>query len=51
MTKKIYYDDAYQQQFAASVLASKQDKTGIWVALDQTAFYPTGGGHTALWGL
>ena len=45
MTRKIYYEDAYQQQFAASVLASKQDETGIWVALDQTAFYPTGGGQ------
>lgn len=46
MTKKLYYKDAYQTSFASKVL--KKDVDEIWryyVVLEQTAFYPTGGGQ------
>jgi alanyl-tRNA synthetase len=44
-TKRIYYDDAFAKEFAASVKASEEKKSGWRVILDQTAFYPTSGGQ------
>ncbi|HZY47174.1 MAG TPA: alanine--tRNA ligase [Candidatus Bathyarchaeia archaeon] len=41
-TRTLYYDDAYQTQFKAKVLANFPDKA---VVLDQTCFYPEGGGQ------
>jgi alanyl-tRNA synthetase len=45
MTKRLYYDDPYLQQFDASVIrvAPKGDRLAVW--LDHTAFYPTSGGQ------
>ena len=40
MTKKLYWDDAYNKEFDAKVLAIDDNKT----VLDQTAFNPRGGG-------
>ncbi len=40
MTKKLYWDDAYNKEFDAKVLAIDGNKT----VLDQTAFNPRGGG-------
>ncbi len=43
ITRPLYYEDPYMQEFEATVLAVKDD----WVVLDQTAFYPEGGGQPA----
>ena len=40
-TKRLYYDDPYLSEFEATVLFSSDN----FVILDQTAFYPTGGGQ------
>ena len=44
-TRRIYYDDAFVQEFSTSVAAATEN-AGTWrVVLDQTAFYPTSGGQ------
>lgn len=46
MTNKLFYTDPYLQSFSAVVLKQSQDENGSWyVVLNQTAFYPTGGGQ------
>jgi alanyl-tRNA synthetase len=46
MKRKLYYQDAYIQSFTAKVLKQVQDAAGNWyVLLNETAFYPTGGGQ------
>ncbi len=46
MEQKLYYKDAYLQSFSAKVYSQRQDESGNWfVVLNQTAFYPTGGGQ------
>ncbi|WP_147534009.1 alanyl-tRNA editing protein [Bacillus marasmi] len=46
MTHKLYYEDSYMKSFSAKITKQAQDETGQWfVTLDQTAFYPTGGGQ------
>lgn len=46
MEQKLYYKDAYLQSFSAKVQSQREDELGNWfVVLDQTAFYPTGGGQ------
>ncbi len=46
MTKKLFYDDAYITRFETAVNRQGQDKDGRhFVVLEQTAFYPTGGGQ------
>jgi alanyl-tRNA synthetase len=46
MKQKLYYQDVYLQTFTAHVKGQEQDAQGNWyVTLDQTAFYPTGGGQ------
>lgn len=47
ITRRLYFDDAYLQQFSAQVIAQRQDSRGQAVALDQSAFYPEGGGQPA----
>jgi len=42
-TARLYWDDAYQREFAATVLAHADG----WCALSATAFYPGGGGQPA----
>jgi alanyl-tRNA synthetase len=45
-TEKLYYQDQYLGRFTASILKSSQDENGrYYVVLNQTAFYPTGGGQ------
>ncbi|WP_084287617.1 alanyl-tRNA editing protein [Paucisalibacillus globulus] len=46
VTEKLYYQDQYLGRFTARVLKSETDKASKhFVVLDQTAFYPTGGGQ------
>ncbi|NJF24251.1 alanyl-tRNA editing protein [Thermococcus sp. Bubb.Bath] len=40
-TRKLYYEDAYMREAKAKVLESKDNA----LLLDQTVFYPTGGGQ------
>ena len=47
MTKKLYYTDSYLTTFKATVLSCSETKEGYEVVLDQTAFYPEGGGQPA----
>ena len=44
-TKKLFYADVMQRQFTAVVLSCEEAKGGYAVTLDQTAFYPEGGGQ------
>ena len=44
-TRKLYYEDCHQKTFTAQVLGCEETEKGWAVALDQTAFYPEGGGQ------
>jgi len=41
-TKLLYYEDAYMKKFKAKVLAVQDNR---YIVLDQTCFYPEGGGQ------
>lgn len=45
MTKRLYYQDAYLREFKANIESLVPCAGGYEVILDQTAFYPTGGGQ------
>ncbi|MBV7507018.1 alanyl-tRNA editing protein [Bacillus sp. sid0103] len=46
MENKLYYQDPYLRTFIAKVVKQEQNTAGNWyVVLNQTAFYPTGGGQ------
>lgn len=48
MTRKLYNEDSMIQKFQAKVLACQELKNGNFnIVLDQTAFFPTGGGQLA----
>jgi alanyl-tRNA synthetase len=45
-TRPIYLDDPYIQEMKAKILDVVQEKEGVWrLILDQTIFYPMGGGQ------
>lgn len=46
-TKKLFYQDVMLREFTAEVLSCEETKGGYTVVLDQTAFYPEGGGQGA----
>jgi len=46
-TRKLYYDDPFLREFTAVVAACETAIDAWRVALDQTAFYPEGGGQPA----
>lgn len=45
MKNLFYYEDAMMKEFTAQVVKTGQDETGNFIVLDNTAFYPTGGGQ------
>lgn len=45
MTKKLYYESPYQKTFDAHVLSQRTRNGKYHIILDQTAFYPGGGGQ------
>jgi alanyl-tRNA synthetase len=45
MTKRLYLDDSYQTDFVATLTHAAPCKEGVRVTLDQTCFYPEGGGQ------
>ena len=45
MTAKLFYQDPYITTFIAQKLMQSTDDVGQYIVLDQTAFYPTGGGQ------
>ncbi|MFB6110663.1 MAG: alanine--tRNA ligase [Halodesulfurarchaeum sp.] len=46
-TERLYYDDQYRTEFEAVVLDVFEREEGYDVVLDQTMFYPEGGGQPA----
>ena len=46
-TKELFYLDSYETVFQAKVLSCEETKTGFAIVLDQTLFYPEGGGQAA----
>ncbi len=46
-TKKLFYEDPFLTEFTARVLSCEETKGGFAVVLDETAFYPEGGGQPA----
>ena len=46
-TRKLYYVDCHMCRFSAKVLQCTETEKGFEVILDQTAFYPEGGGQAA----
>ena len=47
MTEKLYYNDAYQKEFTATVLSVTERDGEYEVVLDRTAFFPEEGGQYA----
>lgn len=45
-TKKLYYEDPFMTEFTAAVVSCEETEKGYAVVLDQTAFYPEGGGQS-----
>ena len=45
MTRKLYYEDCHLARFEAEVLSCEAAENGYYVNLNQTAFYPEGGGQ------
>ena len=44
-TRKLYYEDCHLATFSARVVSCERAERGYQVILDQTAFYPEGGGQ------
>jgi alanyl-tRNA synthetase len=45
MTTKLYWEDSHLTRFSARVLDVRSEPEGDIIVLDQSAFYPTGGGQ------
>ena len=43
--RKLYYEDCHLRQFTAAVTGCEKQDRGWLVTLDNTAFYPEGGGQ------
>jgi alanyl-tRNA synthetase len=45
VTRKLFYEDPYLRAFTAQIVEQGEESGVPYVILDQTAFYPTGGGQ------
>lgn len=45
VTEKLFYTDSHMKEFTAKVISCEETKKGYRVVLDQTAFFPEGGGQ------
>lgn len=45
MTRKLYEEDSHLTTFQAEVLACRKEKEKYLILLNQTAFFPEGGGQ------
>lgn len=46
VNNKLFYQDSYIQTFTSKITKQEKDDKGLWyVVLEETAFYPTGGGQ------
>ena len=45
MVKKLYYENVYTKEFIANIIEVKEKEGKFHIVLDQTAFYPEGGGQ------
>lgn len=45
MTKKLYYEDAYMKEWQTTISQKIEREDGHYVLLEETAFYPHGGGQ------
>ncbi|KAF9111368.1 hypothetical protein BGX30_007612, partial [Mortierella sp. GBA39] len=45
MTKKLYYESAYTREWETRVTRKVEREDGTYVVLEETAFYPHGGGQ------
>lgn len=44
-TRKLYYEDCHLLEFSAVVTGCEETEKDFWITLNQTAFYPEGGGQ------
>lgn len=44
-TRRLYYENVYIKEFDAEVLKCREGKNGYEIILDESAFYPEGGGQ------
>ena len=45
LTRRLYYENAFLREFEATVMDVESREGAAYVALDETAFYPGGGGQ------
>ena len=45
MTIQLYYQNPYLKELTANIVATEKAADGYWICLDQTIFYPEGGGQ------
>lgn len=46
MTRKLYYENSYQKEFSAAVISCEAITDAYRICLNQTAFFPEGGGQS-----
>lgn len=44
-TRRLYYENVYLKEFTATVMECRESKKGYEIILDESAFYPEGGGQ------
>ncbi|QCT03388.1 Threonyl/alanyl tRNA synthetase SAD [Paenibacillus algicola] len=50
MTQKLYYSSAYIREWSTEITNTVEREDGIYIALEESAFYPEGGGQPSDYG-
>ena len=50
MTKKLYYESAYIREWETRITRKLEREDGTYLIMEETAFYPHGGGRLVTWG-